>query len=150
MVVVLVGSIFGPVVPGLLVLVPCVIVTLSCASSWLQTEPRIQESFGGLLAANVMVQQPVTILAPLLVSLTWPICLFTMVDLGFSRGAVIFYGFLSVTLYCVFRLVPRTGPIPISPHRGLTAAKETVWFNPRCGEQAGEGIDIVRFRVDGI
>ena len=149
MVVILVGSVFGPVVPGLLVLVPCAIMTLSCALSWLQSEPRnefCQESFGGLLAANVMVQQPATILAPLVVSLTWPICVFTMVDLGFSYGAMIFYGFLSVALFCVFGLTPTSRSVS----RQLSSEKETIWFNPRCGEQAGEGVDVVRFRVDGI
>ena len=93
--------VFGPMVPGLLCLIPFTVVATLCASSWLQSEPTKHKSrFGQLLAANVMVQSPGSIIAQLGVPLSWLICGFTMWDLEFSNGAMIFYSFLSVCTLC--------------------------------------------------
>ena len=93
----LMSCVFGPVVPGLLCLVPFAVVTILCALSWVQSEPtKDKNSLGQLLAANVMVQSPASIVAQLGVPLSWLICGFTMWDLEFSNGAMIFYSVLSV------------------------------------------------------
>ena len=138
--IVLIGCCFGPAVPGLLILMPFAFVLMFCASSWVQSEPTKHHNFGQLLAANIIVQEPVPIIAQLGLPLSWLICLFTMWDLEFSRGAMIFYGFLSAVSLCTFAYASN------SVHK-LTKlppdGEQIVWFNPRRADFSS-----VLFRVE--
>ena len=135
---VILSCVFGPVVPGLLCLVPFAVVTILCALSWLQSEPtNNRRSFGQLLAANVMVQSPALIIARLGVPLSWLVCGFSMWDLEFSNGAMIFYACLSVGTLCT--LAVRSKPDQVSSDGGANQI-ERVNSMPR-GVASSSGIE---------
>ena len=141
---ILIGSVFGPVVPGLLVLVTVATWTRFCCLSWQEDElHRHTLKFGQIVSANVLVQQPVTVVACVGALLTWLVCIFIMCDLQFDQGAMIYYGLLNLISGCMC-----VWSKPSRKHRHAQSAyrypEDCIVFTPHIGAN----IDAVVFRRD--
>ena len=146
--IILMGCVFGPIVPWLLILIPFTVVSSYCASAWLESLPQAPESkdtFGQRVAANVMIQQPTTIIAQLGLPMSWLICVSTMWDLEFSYGALLLYGLLNAALLCVVMYQKHyfwdSNSFPDQFH---ASAEGTVWFNSH------EGVSTITFCEDTL
>ena len=141
--VVLAGTAFGPAVPALLILVPLTLAANYCASVWLQNEPsRIRLSFGQVVAANVMVQQPAAIIASIGTPLSWLVCGFLMWDLSFDILPIVLYAVLSVLPLCVYGYANTRQKPSHDQH-----VDDIVWFNRY--PELGGAINSITFRIRG-
>eukprot|EP00656_Telonema_subtile_P056530 TRINITY_DN9049_c0_g1_i1.p1 TRINITY_DN9049_c0_g1~~TRINITY_DN9049_c0_g1_i1.p1 ORF type:complete len:1372 (-),score=167.80 TRINITY_DN9049_c0_g1_i1:1954-6069(-) len=89
-------ELFGGLVPVLLLLAPIVSWVKLCAWDCIERHSGNGESWGEVVASNIIVQVPVTLLHRLLRVGTWLVAAFIFVDLQFDVGPILVYTAVSL------------------------------------------------------